>query len=220
MQTCASGVGDLLDGNDVAGARRLRDQRPEPLRLMWILVEVACVAGRHGLEIIRALLLFEPEPRRVVEEDPSRRAQLGDHVGDRAPLGVAQRGHAGTGELEEGTPSAAHALLPQQLEDDVLGLNPRALQLALEENADELRARQLERVACHAHGDIEPAGAHRDHRAGPRLGRMAVSSDEGLAWLREAPLAMDLGRSRYRGAGTRRRTWPTWTGETDGRPGS
>jgi hypothetical protein len=89
------------------------------------------------------------------------------------------------------SPSAADALLPQQLEDDVLGLNPRSLQLALEEDADELRARQLERVASHADGDVEAAGAHRDHRARARLGRVAVGSDEGLTRLRE-PLAMDV----------------------------
>ncbi len=176
---------------------------------MDLLVEVSGVAGRHRLEIVRALLLLEPEPRRVVRgEDPSRRAELGDHVGDRAPLGVAQRGHAGPRELEETATAAAHALFLQQLEDDVLGLNPRALQLAIEEDADELRARQLERVAGHADGDVEAAGAHRDHRARARLGRVAVGSDEGLARLRE-PLAVDVvadsvSRAREPGAVLRR----------------
>ena len=106
------GPDDLFDGNDVARARGLRDQRPELAEVdVDLLVEVAGVAGRHGLEVVRALLLLEPEPRRVVRgEDPSRRAQLGDHVGDRAPLGVAQRGHAGARELEEAATAAAHAL--------------------------------------------------------------------------------------------------------------
>src|SRR5207253_1553997 len=155
-------------------------------------VEVAVVTGLERGEVALALLLGEPGARLVVRgEHRAGRAELRDHVRDRPALGVAKRRHPGTRELEDRAAAAANAATTQELEDHVLGLDPRALQLVLEEDADDLRARQLERVAGHADGDIESARADRDHPAGARLGRVAVGADERLPRSGEA-LAMDV----------------------------
>src|SRR5262249_19126712 len=137
------------------------------------LVEVALVAARlERGEIAGALLLVEPGLRLVVRwEDRAGRAELGDHVRDRPALGVGERRDAGPGELEDRAAPSAHTAPPEQLEDHVFRLDPRTLQLVLEEDADDLRARQLERMAGHADRDVEPSGPDRDHPRGARLRR-------------------------------------------------
>jgi hypothetical protein len=58
-------------------------------------------------------------------------------------------------------------------------------------DADDLRAGKLERVPGHADCHVEPARSDRDHRAGSRLGRVTICSDERLARCGEA-LAVDV----------------------------
>ena len=194
MQTWLSvGAGDFLDRHDVAGRRRLRHERDELGEVdVLLLVEIAGVAGRELHELVRALLLGHPPVRLVVGwEHRAGRSELGDHVRDRPALGVAEARDARAGELEDRAAAAAHAAPAQELENHVLRLDPGPLKLVLEEDADDLRARQLEGVAGHADGHVEPAGADCDHRARARLRRVAVGPDEGLARRGEA-LAVDV----------------------------
>ena len=172
---------------------------------MLLLVEVAGVPRRELDEILAALLLLEPAARLVVgRKDGTRRAELSDHVRDRSALCVAERVHPGTGELEDAAAAPADAAAAKQLQDHVLGLNPRAHELVLEEDADDLRARQLKRMPGHADRHVEPAGADCDHRARAGLGGVRVRADQRLPRLRE-PLAVDVvadpvSRSREPGA--------------------
>ena len=185
---------ELVNGNDVSRARRLRDQRNQRSEIDALgLVEVVLrVAGLEGDELLTPLLFVEPAACLVVgRKHGAGRAELGDHVRDRPALGVAQRLHTRAGELEDCTAAPAHPAPAQQLEDHVLRLDPRPLELVLEEDADDLGARQLERVPRHADRDVEPAGADRDHPGRPRLRRVAVGADEGLARNGEA-LAVDV----------------------------
>ena len=122
---------------------------------MLLFVEVSGVAGLERGEVAFALLLGEPGARLVVgREDRAGRAELRDHVRDRPALGVAERRDARARELEDRAAAAANTASAQELEDDVLRLDPGALQLVLEEDADDLGARQLERVPGHADGDV------------------------------------------------------------------
>src|SRR5205823_5767735 len=184
---------ELVDRDDVAWARRLGDERHEGREIdVLLLIEVPGVTGLERGEVAFALLLGQPGARLVIRgEDRAGRTKLRDHVRDRPALGVAERRDPWAGELEDRAAAAAHPSAAQQLEDHVLRLDPRALQLVLEEDADDLGARQLERVARHADGDVEPTRADRDHRAGAGLGRVAVSADERLARGGEA-LAVDV----------------------------
>src|SRR5205085_6056790 len=95
------------------------------------------------------------------------------------------------GELEDTAAPAAYPASAQQLEDHVLRLDPRARELVLEEDADDLRAGELERMAGHADGHVKAPRTDRDHRARARLGRVRVRADERLPRLRE-PLAVHV----------------------------
>ncbi len=75
---------------------------------------------------------------------------------------------------------------PQQFEDDVLGLYPGPLKLALEPDLDHLRARDLIRVAAEDDRDVEPAGPDRDHAQAPALHGVGVGAEHRLAGLAEA----------------------------------
>src|SRR3954449_5380018 len=148
-----------------------------------------------------------PPPRRgeplarllVGREDGGGRAQLGDHVRDRAPLGHRQRRRPGAGELEYLALAAANGQLSQQLEDDVLGLHPRARQLTVEVDLDDLWAGDLEGVAAHHHRDIQAAGADRDHPERAAGRRVRVSADEHVARAAEA-LEVDVVADAVAGA--------------------
>ena len=193
-QTCASGVptssstGATLPGHEGLATSGVERGEVDVL----LLVEVARVAGRDLGEVLGALLLLQPLLRLGVgREDRAGRAELGDHVRDRPALGVGEARRPGARELEDRAAPAADAAPAKQLEDDVLGRDPRPCELVLEEDADDLRAGQLERMAGHAHRRVEAAGADRDHRAGAGLGRVAVRADQHLARRREA-LAVDV----------------------------
>ena len=185
--------GQLLHRDDVARARRFRDERDERRQVdLLLLVEVAGRAGGQFGEVVPAALFLEPRPRLLVgRKDGAGRAELGDHVRDRPALGERERLYPGTVELEDASPAPANAPAPQQLEDDVLRLDPRPRELVLEVDADDLRTRELERVPGHADGHVQPAGPDRDHGARARLRRVAVRADQGLPGHREA-LAVDV----------------------------
>ena len=184
---------ELVDRDDVARAGRLRQQRNELGKVdVLLFVEVPGVPGWQLDEVFEALLLLQPAARLAVcGEDRTGRAELGDHVRDRPSLGVAERVHAGTGELEDAAAATPHPATAEQLQDHVLRLDPRTRELVLEEDADDLRAGQLEWMARHADRDVEPARADRDHRARARLGRVGVGADQRLPRLRE-PLAVEV----------------------------
>ena len=87
------GADELVDCHDVSRRRRLRHQRDELGEVdVLLLVEVAGTAGLERDEVLLPLLLDEPRARLVVgREDRAGRAELGDHVGDRPALAVAER---------------------------------------------------------------------------------------------------------------------------------
>jgi hypothetical protein len=113
-------------------------------------------------------------------------AEVGDHVGDRRPLGDAEVGRPRARELEHLVLSTRGADAPQKLEDDVLGLNPGPRELALEPDLDHLGAGDLVRVTAEHDGHVEAAGADRDHSEAARLGGVGVSAQHRLAGLAEA----------------------------------
>jgi hypothetical protein len=115
-----------------------------------------------------------------------RRAELGDHVRDRPALGHRERGGAGAGELEHAALAAPHAQAAQQLEDHVLGLHPRAPEVTFEAHLDYLRAGDLERVAAHHDGHVEPARADREHAERAAGRRVRVGADQDVAGPPEA----------------------------------
>ena len=116
----------------------------------------------------------------------ARRAELGDHVGDRAPLRVAKRGHAGPPELEHGAAPTAHPAA-QELEDHVLGSCTHGRASSFSRWTPTILG-QGSSNGCPAMqtATSNPPGADSDHRARARLGRVAVSADERLARDREA----------------------------------
>ncbi len=124
--------------------------------------------------------------RLVGREHGGGGAELGDHVGDRRPLGDAEIGGPRPGELEHLVLAAAGAQAAEQLEDDVLGLHPGPAQLSLEVNLDHLGAGDLVRVAAEHHGDVEAAGADGDHAHAARLHGVGVGAEHRLARLAEA----------------------------------
>src|SRR5207302_529821 len=107
-------------------------------------------------EVTLALLLGQPSLRFLVRrEDRSGGAELRDHVRDGAALRVAERRDAGARELEDRAAPTADGAAAQELEDHVLGLDPWPVQLVLQEDADDLRTRQLKRVPGHADRHVE-----------------------------------------------------------------
>ena len=67
-----------------------------------LLVEVPGVAGLELGEVVGTLLLLQPLLRLGIgREDRPGRAELGDHVRDRATLGVGERRRSWAGELED-----------------------------------------------------------------------------------------------------------------------
>ena len=169
------------DGDDVAGARRLRDQRDErgEVDLLRPRRSRPPSPSRRG-EILHASLLVERDARLLVRGEDGPWSPSSAIMFAIAALGVAQRLNAGAPELEDRPAASANAAPAQQLEDDVLCLNPRPPQRVLELDPHDLRARELKRVPGHADGHVEAAGADGDHRAGARLSRVAVGADQRL----------------------------------------
>ncbi len=214
---------ELVDRDDVARARRLRDERDErrEVDLLDLVEVVRRVAGGQLREVLRALLLVEPALRLVVgREHGAGRAELRDHVRDRPALGVRKRRHARAGELEDRAPPTAHAAPAQQLEDHVLRLDPGPLQLVLEEDADDLRARQLEGMPGHADGDVQ--AARRRSRSSRPSPTASCGCPRRRASCPESQTARSgcSGRSRSPAERTTRRTSQPWPAGTGGRPGS
>jgi hypothetical protein len=113
---------------------------------------------------------------------------------------VRQRRHARAAELEHAATAAAHTAATKKLQDHVLRLDPGARELVLELDADDLGAWELERVPGHADSHVEPACSDGDHRAGARLGGVAVRADERFARCGE-PLAVDVVTDAVAGTG-------------------
>src|SRR5919199_1706168 len=181
-------AGDLLDRHDVVGVVRLGDERPELVQvdLDAVVVRGAVVRADVG-EVVLALLDAQPLARLVVgREDGRRRAELGDHVRDRPALGDRQLGRAAAGELEHTVLAAAGGEPAQELEDDVLRLDPRPRERAGQLDLHDLRARDLVGVAGHRDRDVEPARPDRDHAERTARRRVRVGADEDVAGPREA----------------------------------
>src|SRR5439155_8359322 len=136
---------------------RLGNERNERSKIdLLLVVEIPCDAGGQLQVLIHAALFLEPGPRLLVGgEDRARRTELGDHVRDRPALGVAERCHPGADELEHAAATSAHAAAAQGLQNDVLRLDPRALKLVLQVDADDLGTRKLERKSGRADSDVE-----------------------------------------------------------------
>ena len=74
----------------------------------------------------------------------------------------------------------------QQLEDDVLRLDPGPRELSVEVHLHHRRAGDLVRVAAHRHRHVEPAGADGDHPQRAARGGVRVGAHEDAARLGEA----------------------------------
>ena len=178
---------NLADRDDIPGTRWLGDERLELVQVDDLaLVVLRVTVGGKVDEVCRPLLLGEPFlGARIAREEAGCRAELGDHVADRAPLRDRQGLHTRTGELEDPADAARHVPTAEKLEDDVLRLDPRA-ERAVELDLDDLRHRENERVAGQGDRDIEATGADREHRDRSGHDRVAVRAQEHLAWLGEA----------------------------------
>jgi hypothetical protein len=166
-------AGHLTDRPHPAGARGQRDQRLQPGEVDLLLdVILSVVVGEDLHPVVLAPLRGkEAADLDVGWEDRRRRAQLGAHVGDNVAVHRAQVLQAGTVVLNDAPVAAVDVVAAQHLEDDVLGAHPGG-QLAHQPHAPDLRHRHVVRLSGHAHGDIEPAGADRQHAE--RAGRTGV----------------------------------------------
>ena len=96
-----------------------------------------------------------------------------------------QEPHALAEELEDAPHAAAHAPPPQQLQDDVLGLDPRP-QAAAQLHSDHARRRGAERLAGQAQRHVQSAGADGQHAEGTGRGGVTIGADQHLAGPGEA----------------------------------
>src|SRR5262249_56671557 len=175
-------TGNVSHGDHVAGAPGPRDERLKAIQLDdFDVVVITVVAGREREPLFGTRLGRQPLTRaRVRGKDAGRCAGLDRHVADRGALGDVERRHPGAVKFENAAAATTHAVASQQLEYDVLGLNPRR-EAALEAYADDPRDGQRARVARQAARDLEPARADGDHAEGARRRGVAVRTHEYLA---------------------------------------
>ena len=193
------GARELGDRDDVAGRRRLRDERLEraEVDLLGLVVRGAVVGGDRG-EVVLAALAGEPLAHALVAgEDRGRPAGLDDHVADRAPLGRGQRRDAGAGELEH-RPRPPRTPRRRSSSRIRPSPDPRA-ELAAQLDAHDRRAGEREAVARHRHRDVEPARADREHPDRPGHRRVRVGADEHLARAARSARGARSGRCRCPG---------------------
>jgi hypothetical protein len=134
-----------------------------------------------------AILALEPLLSALVgSEHAGGTAEVGDHVRDRGALRDAQVLRSRARELEHLVLAAAGGQAAQQLEDDVLGLDPGPVEPAAQVDFDHLGAGDLVRVPAEHDRDVESAGAVRDHAHAARLRRVRIGAEHRLPRLAEA----------------------------------
>jgi len=114
-----------------------------------------------------------------------RSAGFHDHIANRCPAGRRDVGHAITEELEDGAATAAYAVAAQQLQHDILRLNGFG-QPSGQLDSDYPRTRELEPIAGHRDGDVQPARPDGEHAERTGRRRMRVGTNEQLAGPAEA----------------------------------
>src|SRR5215207_10056090 len=132
--------GDLAHWHDVAGARRLGDQRFErgEVDLFVDVVSCAIVSEDFDPVLLAPFIAQEPARRRVRGKHRRGRPQLRAHVGDDVAVHGGQPGEAGTIVLDDAPEAALDAVPAQHLQDHVLGAHP-IRQAASEAHAPDLR---------------------------------------------------------------------------------
>ena len=190
MHTCAiSRAGDLLDRHHVVGVVRLGHQRPELAEVdLDAIVVLGAVLGADVDEVVLAVLALRAT--RLVVSSGGKTAAVAPSSA--IMLAIVAR----SGMLRSAVPGPVNSntlFLPplarqpaQQLEDDVLGLDPGPVQLVLQVDLDDLGAGDLVRVPAEHDGHVEPAGADRDHAQAPRLHGVGVGAEHRLPGLAEA----------------------------------
>lgn len=175
------GAFHVPDRNDVAWRVWNGDERHQ-LRQVDALDLLVVRAGRvQRPELLGTPLRGQPPVGLVIGgEDGAGGAGLHDHVADGATRAHAQPGYVLAEELEDDAATSADAVPPEQLEDDVLGLDGR-LERTGELDADHSRARDGCAVARHGHCHVQPACAGGKHAHGPRHRAVGVRTHGQLA---------------------------------------
>ena len=149
--------GDLAHRHDVAGARRLGDQRLErgEVDLLVQVVARARVGKDLGPVVLAAFVAQEAARRLVGGEDRGRRAELRAHVGDDVAVHGGEARETGAVVLDDAAEAALDAVPAEHLEDHVLGADPVG-QAAAEAHAPDLRHADVQRLAGHRERHLEP----------------------------------------------------------------
>ena len=144
------------------------------------IVDRICIRP-DGYEVLGSSLGFEESQCHVITgEDRGGRTELCSHIGDRGPFRHGQAGDTRTAVFDDLTYSAFDGQDPEDLEDDVLGGDPR-LEGAQQFHLDHFRHGQVIGTATHGHGDVQATGANRQH-ADATTGRgMAVRAEQRFA---------------------------------------
>src|SRR5205823_14314758 len=179
-------------GHHVARTGRGGDQWLQRIEIdhLHLVIRATGVCSERD-PLIGTLLLGEPLVRALVgREQSGGGAGLHDHVADGAALGRTQRWDALAEELEDTADATPHAPPTQQLEHDVLGLDPRR-QPAAQVHADHPRCREAERLAGQTERDVKPTRSDGQHAQRPGHGGVAIGANQNSTRTSE-PLQVDV----------------------------
>ena len=176
----------LPDRHHVARAGRRGDQGLErrQLDLVFDIVARPGIGAELAPGLLAPLAPEEPPGLVVRREHAGGRAQLGAHVGDDMAVHRAQARQARAVVLDDASQPALHAVAAQHLEHDVLGADP-VRQISHQAYTPDRRHAQVERLAGHGDGDVEPAGADRQHAERAGRAGVAVGTEQRRAGLAE-----------------------------------
>ena len=178
---------DISDGDDLAGTRRLGDKRFEFGKIDVVVLVIAAAQVRlQFAPVLLPSLRFQKCPRRFVgRKNGGGRAKLRAHIGDHMPVHRREVKQARAMVFDNLADAAGDAVTAQHFEDHVLGADPirrRAGQL----HSEHRRHCRRIGIARHREGDIEPAGADRQHAQRAGGGRVTVGPKQRFAGTPEA----------------------------------
>ena len=194
------GAGDLAHRDDVARARRQRDERLELREVDLLLDVVGRVRVGRDLDPVRLRAPRSARNRRTSSSDGNTVAVAPSS----APMlamtwrSIAERCvEAGAGVLDDAPEAAGDVVAAEHLEDHVLRAHPVG-ELPDQAHPPDPRHDEVERLPRHRHRDLEPAGADREHPERPGRARVAVRAEQRLA---RDPEALHVHRMAHAVAG-------------------
>ncbi len=153
---------------------------------MIVLVIVAARVRLQFAPVLPPSLRFQKRPRHFVgRKNRSGRAKLGAHVGDHMPVHRRKATQSRAKIFDDLADSAGDAVTAQHFEDHVLGANPIRRRAGQFHSEYRRHCRRIG-IARHREGDIEPAGADRQHTERTGGGRVTVGPKQRFAGTPEA----------------------------------